>query len=79
MPSENGAVDDFLSRIFGRSYRTAIAGAATFGCGVVVAVDHFVANPLLHSVAGVCLALGLGGAGAVGIVAKDARVSGLPK
>ena len=77
--SENGSIDDFLSRLLGRSYRTSIVGAATFLCGVVVAVDHFVAHPLLHTVAGVCTALGLAGAGAVGIVAKDARVSGLNK
>ena len=77
--SENGSIDDFLSRLLGRSYRTTIGGLATFVCGVVVAVDHFVAHPLLHTVAGVCTALGLAGAGAVGLAAKDARVSGLPK
>lgn len=77
--SENGSIDDFLSRLLGRSYRTSIVGAATFLCGVVVAVDHFVAHPLLHTVAGVCTALGLASAGAVGLAAKDARVSGFPK
>jgi len=77
--SENGSIDDFLSRLLGRSYRTTVVGAATFICGVVVAVDHFVAHPVLHAVASVCTALGLASAGAVGLAAKDARVSGLPK
>lgn len=77
--SENGSIDDFLSRLLGRSYRTTVVGAATFLCGVVVAVDHFVAHPVLHTVAGVCTALGLASAGAVGFAAKDARVSGLNK
>ena len=77
--SENGSIDDFLSRLLGRSYRTSIVGAATFLCGVVVVLDQFVAHPVLHAASGICVALGLAGAGAVGIVAKDARVSGLPK
>ena len=77
--SENGSIDDFLSRLFGRSYRTTIGGLATFGCGVVVVLNQFVAHPVLHAASGICVALGLAGAGAVGIVAKDARVSGLPK
>lgn len=76
---DNGVLDAFMTRIFGRSYRTTIGGIATFGCGVVVVVDQFVANPLLHTAASVCTALGLVGAGAVGVVSKDARVSGLAK
>lgn len=79
MPSERGWIDDTLSNIFGRSYRTALGGLATLGCGVVVAVDQFVSHPILHGAAQVCIALGLAGAGAVGLVAKDARISGLPK
>ena len=77
--SENGSIDDFFSRLLGRSYRTTISGLATFGCGVVVVLDQFVAHPVLHTVAGVCTALGLAGAGVGLSQAKDARVSGLPK
>ena len=76
MPSERGAIDDFLTNWFGRSYRTTIGGIATLGCGVLVAVNQVVHNPILNVVAGVCTALGLAGAGAVGIVAKDSRITG---
>lgn len=78
LPSDkpDGLIDSALTRLFGRSWRTTTTGLLTFGCGVVVAVDQFVANPLLHTVASVCVATGLAGAGVVGISAKDKRTTG---
>ena len=79
MASENGAIDDFLSRLLGRSYRTSIVGAATFVCGVVVVADQFLVHPALHIASGICVALGLGTAGVGLSQAKDRNVSGLDK
>lgn len=72
----DGALDSFMVRLFGRSWRTTTTGLATFACGVVVVADQFVANPALHAAAGVCAALGLASAGAGGIAAKDKRTTG---
>lgn len=72
----DGAIDSWMTKLFGRSWKTTTTGLLTFGCGVVVAADHFVANPVLHAIAGVCVATGLAGAGAIGISAKDKNVSG---
>lgn len=72
----DGAIDSLFTRIFGRSWRTTTTGLATFGCGVVVVADQFIANPVLHAASGICIALGLAGAGVVGVQSKDKNVSG---
>ena len=69
-----GKLDLWLSTWLGSSWRTTISGVLTAGCGVVVAVDHFVPNPVLHTIAGVCTAMGLVTGGVVGLAAKDKRV-----
>lgn len=74
--NHDGFVDEKMSRIFGRSWRTSVAGFATAACSLVVVADLFVPHPVLHAMAGVCTALGLAGAGVVGLKAKDKGVSG---
>lgn len=74
----DGIIDSFLSRIFGRSWRTGLSGTFPFACAVVVAADQFIANPALHIASGICVAVGLGGAGAGLMKAKDAKVTGKP-
>jgi hypothetical protein len=73
-PAHDGAIDRFMSRIFGRSWRTTcggltslLLGVLAFAPGVPPAVKDF-AREIAPIVAG-------GGL----ILAKDARVSGLPK
>ncbi len=78
-PPPEGKIDRWLSDWLGSSWRTTATGALTIGCGVVIAVDGFVSHPALHAAAGICVALGFGGAGAIGIAAKDKRVSGVQK
>lgn len=75
-PQHDGLVDEKLTKLFGKSWRTSLSGALTFGCGVVVVADQFVAHPALHAAAGICTALGLVGAGVVGAAAKDKRTTG---
>lgn len=75
----DGWIDQKMTAVFGRSWRTTCGGITTAVCGVVVVVDQFVHHPVLHAAAQVCIAVGVTGAGVTGIFAKDARVSGLPK
>jgi len=74
--NHDGVVDEKMSRLFGRSWRTSLAGLATGVCSLVVVADLFVPHPVLHAMAGVCTALGLAGASVVGLKAKDKGVSG---
>ena len=67
----DGAIDGFLTKIFGRSWKTSLSGALTFACGVAVALPG-VPQPIKDGCA-VALPL-LTGAGL--IVAKDKGVSG---
>ena len=71
---EDGAIGRFLSRLFGRSYRTTLAGLiATVAQGVALApgVDPAVQH-WAQVVAGFASGAGL-------LIAKDSRISGLPK
>ena len=71
---DGGAVGRFLSRVFGRSYRTTLAGYGTIllvGAANAPGVDPTVAHWVQ---VGATL---LGGAGL--IIAKDSRVSGTPR
>ena len=71
---DEGALGRFLARIFGRSYRTTLAGLVTVGAqGIALApgMDPSAAH-WAQVVAGFA-----GGAGL--LIAKDNRVSGLPK
>jgi hypothetical protein len=71
---DGGAVGRFLSRVFGRSYRTTLAGlVATVAQGVALApgVDPAVQH-WAQVVAGFASGAGL-------LIAKDSRVSGRPK
>jgi hypothetical protein len=72
----DGILDEKMSRLFGRSWRTSLGGLATGVCGVVVIVDQFVPHPALHALASVCVGLGLVGGGAIGFRAKDRGVTG---
>jgi len=68
---EDGAIGAFLSRIFGRSYRTTLAGLVTVvaqGIALAPGVDPAAAH-WAQVVAGFA-----GGAGL--LIAKDSRVSG---
>lgn len=70
-PIDDGAIGAFLSRIFGRSYRTTLAGLAATGCAVVAILPGV--DPEVAKVAEkIGLLIGAGGL----IVAKDGRVSG---
>lgn len=70
---DGGAVGRFLSRLFGRSYRTSIAGIFATGCAIVsiAPVDPEVSKFAER------LAIVIAGSGLV--IAKDSRVSGRPK
>jgi hypothetical protein len=71
---DDGAIGAFLARIFGRSYRTTLAGlVAMLAQGIALApgVDPSMAH-WAQVVAGFA-----GGAGL--LIAKDSRISGLPK
>ncbi|MFO0447387.1 MAG: hypothetical protein ACK52I_01640 [Pseudomonadota bacterium] len=76
MNEHDGLVDEKMTKLFGKSWRTTLGGALSFGCGVVVVADQFVAHPVLHAAAGACMALGLASAGVVGVAAKDKRTTG---
>lgn len=72
----DGIVDEKMTRLFGRSWRTSLGGLATGICGVVVVADQFVPHPALHAAAAICMGLGLVGGGVIGFRAKDKGVSG---
>lgn len=71
---DDGAVGRFLSRVFGRSYRTTLAGLVTVvaqGVALAPGVDPAVAH-WAQVLAGMASGAGL-------LIAKDSRVSGRPK
>jgi hypothetical protein len=71
---DDGAIGAFLHRIFGRSYRTTIAGIVTVvaqGVALAPGVDPSVAH-WAQVIAGLASGAGL-------LIAKDARVSGAPR
>ena len=70
---EDGLIGAFLARYFGRSYRTTIAGLGALLCLVLSMLPQF-AN---HGDALAKLATAIGGGGL--LIAKDSRISGLPK
>jgi hypothetical protein len=70
-PVDDGAVGVFLSRVFGRSYRTTLAGLVTVvaqGVALAPGVDPVVAH-WAQVLAGLASGAGL-------LIAKDSRVSG---
>lgn len=70
-PHNDGALDVFMSRIFGRSWRTGLTGLAAFACGLVPLVPAI--PPIVQDICRVALPM-LTGTGL--IMAKDSRVSG---
>ncbi len=71
---DGGAVGRFLSRVFGRSYRTTLAGLVTVvaqGVALAPGVDPSVVH-WAQVLAGMASGAGL-------LIAKDSRVSGMPK
>lgn len=73
-----GAVGKALEFLFGRSYRTTLAGWAAVACGAIVALNAAgVHEPRALVAAATALGPLVGGAGL--LVAKDSRVTGLPK
>lgn len=77
-PPPDGLLDRIMSAVFGRSWRTQLAGFASLGCGTVTAlgaVDDLLPHKLV--IAAGAMAPLIAGAGL--LVAKDAKVSGLPK
>ncbi len=79
MSEPDGFIDEKMSKIFGRSWRTSVGAWGGFACSIVVVADQFVANPILHAASGICMALGLSSASMGLMRAKDAKVTGLPK
>jgi hypothetical protein len=73
-PTDDGLIDRALTAVFGRSYRTTLAGWAGLACAVVQLLP-FVPHPVQDA----AKALGPLILGSGLIVAKDNRVSGLPK
>jgi hypothetical protein len=76
---DGGAVGRALTHVFGRSYRTTIAGVCATIAGGIVAVGTALPGFVPHQAVVIAAALApiFGGAGL--LVSKDARVSGLPK
>ena len=72
----DGFIDSTLTKIFGHSYRTTIAGLASMTCGVVVAVGMASPGMIPQNIVAIAAALTpiIGGAGLV--IAKDSRVTG---
>ena len=71
---DGGAVGRLLSRLFGRSYRTTLAGLVTVvaqGVALAPGVDPSVAH-WAQVLAGLASGAGL-------LIAKDSRVSGMPR
>ena len=68
---DHGLIDKGLTRVFGRSYRTTIAGFAAFACTLIPLIPGIPppAVEICRAIAGIAAASGL-------IVAKDSRVSG---
>jgi len=71
--SPDGALESWLVGVFGRSYRTTIAGLIALLATVLPFVDGVPQGVVdaLHAVAGLAAGAGL-------LIAKDARVSGQP-
>ncbi len=68
---ENGAVENFLIRLLGRSWRTTAAGIVALVCGVVVVIPGVpvVVVNVCHVILPIVSGAGL-------LIAKDSRVSG---
>lgn len=76
---DGGIVGGFFAKLFGRNYRTTLAGAGATIAASVVAVNAAAPGLIPHEVVTVASVAGAFLSGAGLIVAKDARVSGLPK
>lgn len=79
IPPPDGALDAFMTRMLGRSWRTQLAGLASLACGIVTGIgvaSPGVLPPILVAIAAAA-SPSLAGLGL--LVAKDAKVSGLPK
>lgn len=76
---DGGAIGRFLTGVFGRSYRTTIAGIVATASAAVVGVGAAAPQLVPHQIVLLASVLGplLGGAGL--IAAKDARISGKPR
>lgn len=76
---DGGAIGRVLTGIFGRSYRTTIAGIVATASAAVLGIGAAAPHMVPHQLMLIASVVGplLGGAGL--IVAKDARISGKPK
>lgn len=74
-----GIIGDGLSKLFGRSYRTTIAGWASMILGGAVAIGTMAPGVIPPEIVRIAAALAPIIASGGLIVAKDSRVSGLPR
>lgn len=74
-PPPDGLVDERMTRLLGRSWRTSLSGALSIICGAIAAVGYSSPGLIDPRIVGIAIALAplIGGAGLM--FAKDARVS----
>lgn len=78
-PAPDGALDRAMSAVLGRSWRTQLAGFASLVLGAVTAIGAAAPGVIPANVVAVAGALAPIVAGLGLVVAKDAKVTGLPK
>lgn len=79
IPPPDGALDAFMTRIFGRSWRSGGLGLAALLCGIVSGVAVAVPGAVPAVVVAVAAVVGPLASGAGLMFAKDAKVSGPAK
>lgn len=70
-PASDGIVDGVMAKIFGKSWKTTVAGLLTLACGVAPLIPNL--PPVVHDICRVSLPILTGGGL---MLSKDHNVSG---
>jgi len=78
-PADNGEINNWLGKMFGRSWKTSFSGLVAVGCSVITGLSAALPGQIPPSLAAVAGIIGpmVGGVGLM--MAKDHNISGTGK